>query len=157
MKSKIAILALVGLTAGAFGTIGTRILAEPDTQVTNDTVQAAPLLSAEKGKSGRDACKALARAVSGGTMSDARLKRLLNRHRDCNAVIVDSKTPGVAGSTSPRVITIPSTDRSTITQAASSTAVSQATGYEDDEYEDEDDGYEDEGHEDEHESEDEED
>jgi hypothetical protein len=127
MKSKIVILSVVGLTAGVFGSVGSRILAGPDTA--SPAGDRAPIARSAGSTGGRaDACRGLARRVSGGAISDAQLKRLLKRHGDCPAVVVDTRTPTFPAPASGPQLSIgsPSED--------------EDDDFGEDEYEDDDDG-----------------
>lgn len=139
MKSKIVILALVGLTAGVFGTVGSRILARSDAPAAAGDFGRVPARSVAKEDPSSDACRGLVRKVSGSAMPDAQLKKLLKKHRDCRAVVVDSKAPGSGAASGPRIVTIPAT-----TQAPPSMEGSESTEGDDDfgesEYEEDHDG-----------------
>ena len=139
MKSKIVILALVGLTAGAFGTVGSRILAGSDASAAAGDLGGVRARSVGMADPSSDACRGLVRKVSGGAMPDAQLKKLLKKHRDCRAVVVDLKAPGSGAASGPRIVTIPAT-----TQALPSSVGSQPTQGDDDfgesEYEEDEEG-----------------
>ena len=113
MKFKIMILTLVGLTAGVFGTVGSRILAgdSPATAAPGKP-QVQVRTAAETPSS--DACRGLARKLSHGAMSDGQLKRLLKKYGDCDAVVIDSQAPKVGGGTAPRIVTIPASTQSQV-------------------------------------------
>lgn len=133
MKSKIMILTLVGLSAGAFGTVGSRILAASDT----------PAPAGDNGRVIRDAglteapgdvCRGLARKVSEVSISDVRLKRLLKKNSDCPAVVIDSKTPGAGTVSGPRIVTIAARTSAT---APTSQSVERDGDFGEDEHEEE--------------------
>ena len=135
MKSKIVILTLVGLTAGVFGTVGSRMLLDPPATAAVGNAAGAQVRQAAITGPPRDACRGLARRVSRGSMSDAQLKRLIKRHQGCNAVVIDSKAPASGTNSAPRIVTIPATTQAASTQAPPATLSQPPQSYDDDEAE----------------------
>jgi hypothetical protein len=144
MKLRMLILALVGVTAGAMGTVASRVLM--DGGAAASTTQSAqtvgrPAAEARLTSKQGDDCGRLVRKVRSGSLSDARLERLLKRYPRCRAVVVDSTAPVSGGGTQVVTLTAPA-------QTAPSATSPVSGSYDDDGYED-DDHYEDEDHEDE--------
>lgn len=133
MKSRIVILALVGLTAGVAGTVGSRIVAGSDAPAAAAQPATQEIRKVAQKKS-TDGCQKVARRVSRTAMSDAQLKKLLKKNRECRAVVIDAKAPGMASSSAPNVVTLPAI------APAPSTVVSAS----DDQFENEDGNYDDE-------------
>jgi hypothetical protein len=135
MKSRLVILALVGLSAGVVGTVGSRIVGGSGTPTAAAVQPAAgEAVAVAQKKSTDKQCRALVKKVSKTPMSDAQLKKLLKKNKECRAVVIDSKAPAAtASSSAPNIVTLPAT----------SPAVSSDDSYEDDDAYEDDDSYED--------------
>lgn len=107
MRWKIAILALVGLAAGVAGTVGTRMLVEPPQAASARGGEGTQAVRIALTSPNHDACRELARKVSRGSTSDARLRRLIMTHPGCNAMVIDSESTTTRSSSTPRTVTIP--------------------------------------------------
>jgi hypothetical protein len=138
MKSRIVVLALVGLTAGALGATGSRILSDGAAETGSAPTEASAASQVTAGPRVADGCRSLAKKVRSSDLSDRELKRLLKRYPGCNTVVVDSPA---GTSADPNVVTLPAPSQ----PAPATVAVSDDSGdgYDDDDEDSEDhEGYE---------------
>lgn len=138
MRSKIVILALVGLAAGVAGTVGSRVLLAASEPAAQKPVQALPVLQADPTG---PACRALSRKVGHRSVSDRSLEKLLRAYRDCPAVVVDSKAPRRVIEGTPRVVTVqaPSSGSPPIASASTDEGEHEAEGFSEEGFEHEED------------------
>lgn len=138
MRSHVITAALAALVAGGLSVAATAVVADrhdssrPVAGGRDARGHSATHVRAIARTAPAAACETLARRIAGRSLSEARLRREIRRHRACRAVLVHSKAPdeAVAAPSRPRVVTIPAAATAPASRPVATVADDEGTEHE---------------------------